>query len=192
METLAVAVAVELAVAVAVIVTPVAAPGAVNVEFAPLAVWEGVNDPQEPDGEQLQSTPALELSFETVAASKAVPPAFIVDGGAVAKVMEIAPGVPFDDLEAELTAPPQPEKPITTRRRIISATSVALKVLRMKSTGSSHDFDLSPFKMPAIAAPDPANYDEAKQYMRTIRGKPEQIRVYRVGKNLNKVVIQYT
>jgi hypothetical protein len=65
--------AVAEAVEVAVTVTVPAAPGAVNMVAAPLAVWVGLKLPQEPVGVQVQSTPALVLSLVTVAESDAVP-----------------------------------------------------------------------------------------------------------------------
>jgi hypothetical protein len=43
----------------------------------------GLNDPQVPAGVQLQVTPAALVSLETVAATLAVPPAAMVEGGAV-------------------------------------------------------------------------------------------------------------
>ena len=105
-------------------------------EFAPLAVWAGANDPQDPDGVQLQSTPEAELSFETVAATNAVPPGFIVVGGAATSVTDIVPGVLVVGSLAEPTAP-HPEKLITKRRTVISARSVAVSELRLKFTGLS-------------------------------------------------------
>jgi hypothetical protein len=74
--------------------------GAVKVEAAPLAVCAGLNDPQVADGVQLQSTPAFEPSFETVAATGAVTPGFIVVGGRVAIAIELdPPGVVLLELE---------------------------------------------------------------------------------------------
>jgi len=67
MFTLAVAVVVPLAVALAVMTTAVAAPGAVYVVLAALAVCAGLNDPHAPTGVQDQSTPALVESPVTVA-----------------------------------------------------------------------------------------------------------------------------
>ena len=81
----------RLLVAVAMITTFPAVPGAVYVVLAPLAVCAGLNEPQAPDGVQLQSTPALELSFATVAPTDAVAPRFNVEGGAVVRAMEVVP-----------------------------------------------------------------------------------------------------
>ena len=107
-------------------------------EFTPLAVWAGANDPQDPDGVQLQSTPEAEASFETVAATSAVPPGFIVVGGAATSVTDIVPGVLVVESLAEPTAP-HPEKFITKRRIAISERSVAVTEFRLKSTGLSID-----------------------------------------------------
>jgi len=60
------------------------------VEFAPLAVWAGLNDPQDAEGVHVQSTPALAESLATVAATLAVAPGFMLAGGAVPNVMDIA------------------------------------------------------------------------------------------------------
>ncbi len=65
--------------------------GAVNVVDAPLAVCAGLNDPQLPAGAQLQSTPALAVSFVTVAEMLAVPLAARVVGGAWVKAIEMPP-----------------------------------------------------------------------------------------------------
>ena len=54
---------------------------------APLAVWAGLKLPQEPVGVQVQSTPALVLSFATVAATGVLPLISSIAAGAV--VMEI-------------------------------------------------------------------------------------------------------
>lgn len=79
---LAVANAVLSLVDVAVSVTVPAVPGAVNVVATPLAVCVGVKLPQEPEGEQLQSTPRFAESPVTAAVTEAVVPACIVAGGA--------------------------------------------------------------------------------------------------------------
>jgi hypothetical protein len=63
------------AVEVALTVTLPAVAGAVYVVAAPLAVCVGLNVPQEAAGAQDQSTPALELSLETVTVREAVAPA---------------------------------------------------------------------------------------------------------------------
>jgi hypothetical protein len=64
-----------------------AAPGAVYVVFAPLAVCAGVNVPHVPVGVQVQSTPAFAESFVTVALTDAVPFTRRDEGGAVVKEM---------------------------------------------------------------------------------------------------------
>jgi hypothetical protein len=130
METLSVATAERVLVDVAVITTLPAVPGAVYVVLAPLAVWAGLNDPQDPDGLQLHSTPAPAPSFETVAAIDAVPPAFSVVGEPGLMATETDPPLPLGDTLAEPTAP-HPEKLITKRKRIISARSVLVKFLRL-------------------------------------------------------------
>jgi hypothetical protein len=66
---------------------------------APLAVCAGLNDPQDDDGLQLQSTPAFELSFETFAATDVVAPGFIVVGGRVAIAIEADPPVVLLEFE---------------------------------------------------------------------------------------------
>jgi hypothetical protein len=126
-----------LLVAVAVITTFPATLGAVYMEIAPLAVCVGLNDPQDPAGEQLQSTPELELSLETVAAIDAVPPALMVVDGTVARLTETAAGVVvFEDAEPEPTAP-HPEKLNVKRMRIILARSAAFIFFLVKYTGFS-------------------------------------------------------
>jgi len=59
---------------------------------APVAVEDRLNVPQDPEGAQLQFTPALAESFETLAETEAVPPVFNDPGGAVAKATEIVGG----------------------------------------------------------------------------------------------------
>jgi hypothetical protein len=68
--------------------------GAVYVVLAPLAVETGLKEPQVELGVQLQLTPALAVSLETVAATLAVPPAGSEDGGGVIMVttMDVGPG----------------------------------------------------------------------------------------------------
>ncbi len=56
---------------------------------APLAVCAGLKVPQLPVGVQLQSTPALAVSFVTVAPIIAVPLTASVAGGAVVKEIAI-------------------------------------------------------------------------------------------------------
>jgi len=68
--------------------------GAVYVVLAPLAVETGLKEPQVALGVQLQLTPALAVSLETVAATLAVPPAGSEDGGGEIMVttMDVGPG----------------------------------------------------------------------------------------------------
>jgi hypothetical protein len=79
-------------VAVAVRTTAPAAPGAVYVVAAPLAVCAGLKLPQVPAGVQVQSTPALVLSFATVAVREVVPFVDKVAGGAAESVSVTAAG----------------------------------------------------------------------------------------------------
>jgi hypothetical protein len=60
--------------------------GAVYMVLAPLAVEAGLNEPHAELGVQLQLTPAPAASLETVAATLAVPPAGIEEGGGVIMV----------------------------------------------------------------------------------------------------------
>jgi len=71
-----------------------AAVGAVYIVLAPLAVETGLKEPQVALGVQLQLTPALAESLETVAATLAVPPAGSEDGGRVVimTMMDVGPG----------------------------------------------------------------------------------------------------
>jgi len=71
-----------------------AAVGAVYVVLAPLAVEAGLKEPQVELGVQLQFTPALAVSLDTVAATLAVPPAGSEEGGGVIMVtmMDVGPG----------------------------------------------------------------------------------------------------
>ena len=118
METMPTAVVAWLVVEAAVIVTlpPVGAEaGAVKVVAAPLAVCAGLKVPQVPAGAQLQSTPALAVSFETVAAIVAVAFAARVVGGAWLKAM-VTP--PEDGGEYELDPEPHPEIPAARIERI--------------------------------------------------------------------------
>ena len=71
---------------------------------APLAVCVGLNEPQEAAGAQDQSTPALELSFETVSVRVAVAPV-VSDAGLPLMEPVIAGGVGGGAL---LEPPPQP------------------------------------------------------------------------------------
>jgi hypothetical protein len=128
-----------LLVAVAVITTLPATLGAVYMEITPLAVCAGLNDPQDPAGEQLQSTPESELSLETVAAIDAVPPAFMVVDGTVARLTETAAGVgvlEVEDAGADPTAP-HPEKLIAKRMKTIFARSAVFSFFLFKYTGFS-------------------------------------------------------
>ena len=72
--------------------------------LAPLAVETGLKEPQVALGVQLQFTPALAVSLDTVAATLAVPPAGSEDGGGVIMVtmMDVGPG--------SCETPPQPER----------------------------------------------------------------------------------
>ena len=92
--------------------------------LALLAVWAGLNVPQDPEGVQLQSTPAFALSFETVAAMLAVPLVAIVDGGAVDNAIEIlgvlGGGVFVDTGVFDDETAPQPEKDATRNRAPIT------------------------------------------------------------------------
>ena len=145
-------------------------------ELAPLAVWAGANDPQDPDGVQLQSTPEAELSFETVAATDAVPPGFIAVGGAATIVTDIAAGVFVVESLAEPTAP-HPEKLTTKRRIVISARSVAVSELRLKSTGLSIDGILFALLRALLSLGDTCLRDknEPMPCLRTIREKLEEV-----------------
>src|SRR6202158_672602 len=71
-----------------------AAEGAVYVVLVPLAVETGLKEPQVTLGVQLQLTPALAASLETVAATLAVPPAGSEEGGTVVimTMMDVDPG----------------------------------------------------------------------------------------------------
>jgi hypothetical protein len=69
----------------------------------PLAVEAGLNDPQLPAGLQLQFTPALAVSFVTVADTVAVPPTERDEGGIVEIATATAGGGCWD------TAPPHPQ-----------------------------------------------------------------------------------
>jgi len=87
---------------------------------APLAVCAGLKVPQDPAGEQLQSTPPFALSFETVAAIVAVAPATIVEGGAVVIAIDMADGV-VDTVDDDETVPPQPEKNTVSSKTLATA-----------------------------------------------------------------------
>jgi hypothetical protein len=107
--------------------------GAVYVVLAPLAVCAGLNEPHDPDGVQLQSTPAFELSFATVAATGAVAPRAKVEGGAVVRLMEIVPVLlPAGVLEEPVA--PHPMRLSREKRKIASARGVAFRNLRAKCT----------------------------------------------------------
>ncbi|HEX4643628.1 MAG TPA: hypothetical protein VH161_09170 [Candidatus Acidoferrales bacterium] len=107
--TVAVAVTEWLLVEVAVIVTlpPLGAvDGAVYMVAAPLAVCAGLKVPHDPAGAQLQSTPPLALSFDTVAEIIAVALAASVAGGAWLSAMEMVGG----GFDADVEFDPQPDK----------------------------------------------------------------------------------
>ena len=76
--------------------------------MAALAVDVGLNVPQVPAGVQLQVTPAALVSLETVAATLAVPPAAMVEGGAVEMTTAMGCGLGAGD-------EPQPFRKATAR-----------------------------------------------------------------------------
>jgi len=83
--------------------------------LAPLAVETGLKEPQAELGVQLQVTPALAVSFVTVAATLAVPPTGSDAGGAVVMVTTTDGGTICCE------PPPQPARTTTatkaTKRR---------------------------------------------------------------------------
>ena len=96
--------------------------------------------PQAPAGVQLQSTPPLALSLETVAAMVAVPFGAIVDGGAALMEIEMLGGgevVPPDEDETA----PQPEKPTASSRTLAITNSPHFDDTRVFST-LSHPFEI--------------------------------------------------
>jgi hypothetical protein len=103
------------------------------VEFAPLAVCVGLNDPQAPTGVQLQSTPALALSFETVAATGAVAATAMALGGAVVRLTATAgvgAGEPLlDELEVGVPTAPQPKRFMSVTKN--TTKNVAQSALRV-------------------------------------------------------------
>src|SRR5665213_1709134 len=114
------------------ITTFAAALGAVYVVLAPLAVCAGLNEPHDPEGVQLQSTPAFELSFATVAAIDTVAARFNVEGGAPVRLMEVVPVLLLAGVPEPVA--PQPERLNTEKRKMASARKVAVRNLRAKCT----------------------------------------------------------
>ena len=114
------------------IITFAAVLGAVYVVLAPLAVCAGLNEPHDPEGVQLQSTPAFELSFATVAAIDADAARFNVEGGAPVRLMEVVPVLLLTGVPEPVT--PHPERLNTEKRKIASARKVAVRNLRAKCT----------------------------------------------------------
>jgi hypothetical protein len=108
-------------------------PGATYVVLAPLAVEVGVNVPHAPAGVQLQLTPALALSFVTVADTPTLSPTVIAWGGRAEKFTEIG-WVPVPP--PVLLPPPPPQ----------AFSKVRLKTKR----GTSFLFIRSPFKKTEI------------------------------------------
>ena len=92
-----------------------------------------MNVPQDPAGAQLQSTPALALSFETVEAIVAVAPAAIVVGGAVLIAIDMVDGV-VDTVDDDETVPPQPEKHTVSSRTLARARNPHFDDTRIFST----------------------------------------------------------
>lgn len=131
-DTFTVTLAERLSVAVAMITTFVAALGAVYAVLAPLAACAGLNEPQDPDGVQLQSTPPFELSFATVAAMDVVAPRVNVEGGAVVRAMDVVPVLLLAGIPEPVT--PHPERLNTEKRKTASARKVAVRNLRAKCT----------------------------------------------------------
>jgi len=82
------------------------AAGAVYIVAAPLPVEDRLNAPQDPEGTQLQFTPALAESLETLAEMEAVPLMLKDPGGAVENPTEIVGGGGLPP--PELVPPPQP------------------------------------------------------------------------------------
>lgn len=107
--------------------------GAVYVVVAPLAVCVGLNVPQEPAGAQLQSTPPLALSFDTVAEIVAVALAARVAGGAWLTATEMAGGVFVVDVELD----PQPEILTAKASRTAAAHNSNVHPARLVFTTSS-------------------------------------------------------
>ena len=112
--------------------------GAVYVVVAPLAVCAGLNVPQDPAGAQLQSTPPLALSFDTVAEIVAVALAARVAGGAWLTAIEMAGGV--FDVDVELD--PQPEILTAKASRNAAAHNSNVHPARLVFTTSSYKIGL--------------------------------------------------
>jgi hypothetical protein len=96
--TLAVVFSEDCALDAAVSVIVPADEGAVQAVVAPPDVWAGLNEPHG-EGEQVQSTPALALSFKTVAATVVVLLISTVEAGAVVSAIEsVVPAPPPAEL----------------------------------------------------------------------------------------------
>ena len=110
---------------VAITITAPAVVGAVYVVAAPLAVCVGLKLPQVAAGVQLQSTPALVLSFETVAVRLAVAPA-VSDCGAPVMVPLIGGGV----VTVLFEPPPQPiSSPADSKKAAHTLILVRMKTI---------------------------------------------------------------
>ena len=92
-----------------------------------------MNVPQDPAGAQLQSTPPLAVSFETVAAIVAVAPAAIVVGGAVLSAIEMVGGGVVVVVDDDETAP-QPEKNTASNKTLATARNPHFDDTRIFST----------------------------------------------------------
>ena len=93
------------------------APGATYIVLAPLAVEVGVNVPHAPVGVQVQFTPALALSFVTVADTPTLSPTVIDWGGRAEKFTEIDWG-PVPPPPPALLPPPPPQALSKVRLRM--------------------------------------------------------------------------
>jgi hypothetical protein len=112
--------------------------GAVYMVAAPLAVCARLNDPQDPAGAQLQSTPPLALSFDTVAEIIAIALAASVAGGAWLSATEMV-GAGFD---AGVEPDPQPDKLTARARRNAAPHNSNVHLARPVFTTSSYEFGL--------------------------------------------------
>ncbi|HEX3624569.1 MAG TPA: hypothetical protein VH280_03995, partial [Verrucomicrobiae bacterium] len=144
-------------------------------EAAPLAVCAGLNVPHDVEGVQLQSTPAFELSFETVAATAAVAPGFIVVGARVAIAIEVDPAVPLE-FEYEPTAP-HPEKLNAKRKSAAFAKNLTFRALRPLSTGSpSHiEFSISLHLPHSLEDNSPGCEEWSNAKVQAIKGNPDKL-----------------
>lgn len=107
----------------------------------PLVVCVWLKDPQDPEGAQLQSTPPLALSPETVAAIVAVPPAAIVVGGAVLIEIEMPADVVVGDDD---DTAPQPEKHRASSETPAAANSPHFEDMRVCTLLSSLNWTSDP------------------------------------------------